>query len=69
MNIKPGDRIELIHMGPDPRPIEIGEKGTVLHVSVLNRDEIQVGVQWDNGRRLHLIVPPDEFKVIKKEDL
>lgn len=66
MDVKKGDRIELVEMGEDPRPIAPGERGTVIGVSRWNDQEYQVQVDWDNGRRLHLICPPDRYVVIKK---
>jgi hypothetical protein len=55
--VKPGDRIELIAMHPsEPAPVEPGTRGTVTFVN-----EIQIGVDWDNGRKLMLAVPEDEF--------
>lgn len=67
--LKVGDRIELISMPNDPNPIPFGTKGTVKGVTPLSffgSDETQIVVNWDNGRRLNLICPPDQFKIINE---
>lgn len=64
---KEGQRIELIRMGEDPCPVEPGTKGTVTRAVWLSGGGFwQVGVKWDNGRTLSLIVPPDQAKVISE---
>ena len=57
--VKVGKRVELIEMYDDPQAIEPGTKGTIVHIGgdVIN-------VNWDNGRRLGLIMDVDKFKVI-----
>jgi hypothetical protein len=64
---KVGDTVELITMN-DPYPIAPGEKGEVYWVNPLSNDEVQIGVNWENGRRLYLIYPFDKFKIIKKAE-
>ena len=60
-----GTRICVDSMGDDPRPIESGTKGTVIWV-----DEIgTVHCNFDNGRRLGLIVGEDSFHVIQQEEV
>ncbi|WP_442510560.1 DUF4314 domain-containing protein [Novipirellula sp. SH528] len=66
MNIPiPGDRIRLLTMPDDPDPVPIGTTGTVRAIShVSSRPAFtQIGVDWDNGRRLMLTVPPDRFEI------
>lgn len=46
-------------MDNDPDPIPPGSEGTVRFVNDLG----QVGVNWDNGRRL-ILVPEDRYEVI-----
>ena len=66
MNIKKGDRIELIKMENDPNPILPGEKGTVVEARLDGPKETQqIEVSWDSGRTLFLI-PEDSFKIIKE---
>jgi hypothetical protein len=64
---RPGDRIELIAMPGDPDPISPHSTGTVLsakrHGSG-SRAWVQVDVDWDNGRKLMLSVPPDRFEIL-----
>lgn len=57
-----GMRIELDFMGNDPRPIESGTKGTVRVVD----DMGTVHCDFDNGRRLGLIVGEDSFHIISE---
>lgn len=57
--MKVGDRIKLIEMKNDPRPIESGSEGTIRHIGggVIN-------VDWDNGRSLGLVIGEDVFVTI-----
>lgn len=68
MMCKKGDKIELIEMPDDPNPIPCGTTGTVKYVSpTLDQGKnafTQVWVDWDNGSRLMLCVPPDRFRII-----
>lgn len=67
MNAKQGDRIRLVSMTNDPAPIEPGAIGTVVGVARFGRGPDawnQIHVQWDNGRTLTLVSPPDEFEII-----
>lgn len=67
--LKQGDYIELVAMPFDPFPIEAGARGTVTRVvtNMLGDDRDQVEVDWENGRKLALVVPPDEARVLNKE--
>ena len=70
MNLKPGQRIELVAMNDDLDPIRPGTRGTVrlVHRVGTGHDAFtQVDVAWDNGRSLMLVVPPDQYRII--EDL
>ena len=60
---KPGDRIRLVAMLDDPDPILPGATGTVVSVRTQGT-WAQVDVKWDNGRKLMLGVPPDQFEVV-----
>lgn len=62
--MKQGDRIRLIEMGEDLDPIPPGSEGTVVGVSDLGAWK-QIDVDWDNGRKLFLSVPPDQAVVIE----
>ena len=62
-----GDRIRLVAMPDDPDPVPPGATGTITSVTKhgAGRDAwLQVGVAWDNGRKLMLTVPPDRFEVL-----
>ena len=56
----PGTRIELDHMGDDPRPVEPGTRGTVKMVDDLGT----VHCNFNNGRSLGLIPGEDVFHII-----
>jgi hypothetical protein len=64
---QPGDRIRLVAMPDDPDPVPAGTTGTVRSVRTCGsgRDAwLQVDVDWDNGRKLMLSVPPDQVTVM-----
>lgn len=65
-SVKVGDRIELVRMADDPDPIAPGERGTVDYVGPLMQGigQRQVGVQWDSGRSLMVVLPIDVIRVI-----
>lgn len=58
---KVGDRIVLDAMPNDPCPVAPGTHGTVNYVmeDAFGMNDVQVGVAWDDGRSLSLIMPPD----------
>jgi hypothetical protein len=62
---QPGDRIRLLAMPDDPDPIPPGTTGTVTAVRQ-NGTWAQVDVNWDNGRTLMLVVPPDQVEVLPR---
>jgi len=59
---KIGDRVKLVHMGADPDPIPAGTLGTVTRITHLpygSDVQVHIGVNWDNGRTLSCVCPPD----------
>lgn len=58
-----GDRIEVVKMPDDPCPIEAGAQGIITDISP-HDDWTQLWVDWDNGRRLAVILPPDEIRKV-----
>jgi len=56
-----GERIRLIEMPKDPCPIEPGSLGTITFVSP---GPGQIGVKWDSGRTLHLVIGVDVFEIV-----
>lgn len=60
----PGQRIKLLAMTDDPNALPHGSEGEVTFVTRLFDDKFQLGVRWDNGRTLHLAVPPDTYEVL-----
>lgn len=63
-----GDTVELISMDNDPKPISVGDKGVVYMVNPIGNGEVQIGVEWESGRKLFLLYPEDKFKIIKKAE-
>jgi len=62
-----GDRIEMVHMPDDPNPIRPGARGTVREVQRGFRPyQLVLSVQWDNGRTLSVVIPPDQ--IVKVEE-
>lgn len=64
---KKGDRVKMVFMPNDPDPIPEGAEGTVTAVQHMDwgHDKFsQVSVDWDNGRRLSCVVPPDFLTII-----
>lgn len=67
--MKIGDRIRLVSMGPDPDPITAGSTGTVTGVAsipsaVRMESDTHVGVSWDNGRTLSVVLPVDIVEIL-----
>jgi hypothetical protein len=58
-----GDKIRLVAMSDDPDPIPPGTTGTVTAVRQQGTWS-QVDVDWDNGRKLMLSVPPDQVEIM-----
>lgn len=67
LHLQKGDRIELLHMEDDPNPIPVGTRGTVVRVSQVGGVFAQVDVDWDNGSKLMLTIPPDRVRVLPSE--
>lgn len=61
---KPGTRIRLVKMDDDPDPLPVGSEGTVMTSLPQPWGSTQICVDWDNGRTLMLVTPPDTFTVI-----
>jgi hypothetical protein len=55
-----GDRVVLTQMNEDPYPVQPGTLGTVTARPIHFGGSWQVSVDWDNGRTLDLVMPPDE---------
>jgi hypothetical protein len=67
---KKGDRVKLLFMPKDPDPIPEGAEGTVRDVQHMDwgHDKFsQVSVQWDNGRSLSCVVPPDFLEILPQK--
>lgn len=62
MNIKKGDRIQLLEISDTWTKLEKGSKGTVLKIE---EDQDLIWVNWDNGEKLALLYGIDKFKVMK----
>lgn len=63
MKYEIGERVMLVQMEEDPDPIPAGSVGTVRYVQDLSWPgtpiQTQVSVDWDSGRRMSCLVPPD----------
>lgn len=68
--MKVGDRVRMIHMPDDPNPIPSGTEGVVTDITRVQmgprgeRSFTQISVDWDNGRTLRCVSPPDTLAVI-----
>lgn len=65
-----GDRIRLVSMADDPDPIPVGQTGTVKEVYPQGSGKdawVQIDVDWDNGRSLMLVSPPDLFEILASD--
>lgn len=67
MKLIAGDRVRLVRMVDDPDPIPVGAEGTVRSVTPIWEFN-QVDVEWDNGRKLMLSIPPDVVTKISEDD-
>jgi hypothetical protein len=61
--VEVGDRIKLVNMPDDPDPLKSGTEGVVT--SVDTRMDV-VGVKWDNGRTLNLVLGVDSFEILNE---
>lgn len=61
LGFKEGDRVRLVFMPDDPDPVQAGTLGTVRDTTELpfKPPQLQVHVNWDNGRTLSCVCPPD----------
>lgn len=63
INVKIGDRIELVEITDTMTRLEKGFKGTVTKIE---EDQELIWVKWDNGENLALLEGIDKYKIIKK---
>jgi len=63
INVKVGDRVELLEMEDTMTNLIKGSQGVVTKI---DEDEDLIWVKWDNGEKLALLADVDKFKVIKK---
>lgn len=60
-----GKRVRLDHMSDPYDPVPTGSTGTII--SVYNdtyQRHIHLSVNWDNGRGLNIVSPPDRYTII-----
>jgi hypothetical protein len=55
-----GKRIKLISMVNEQHPVESGTEGTITSVGF-----DVISVQWDNGRRLGVIIGEDTYQILE----
>ena len=63
VEVKVGDRVELIETDDTWTKLKAGDKGTVFKI---DEEQELIWVKWDNGEELALIDGVDKFKVVKK---
>lgn len=68
--MKIGDTIELLEMPNDPNPIPVGTNGVVRGMKHIDTSGpkgsfYQVDVDWENDRKLMLVIPPDKVRILK----
>jgi len=64
---KVGDKVELVHMGVDPDPINVGQRGIIEEIrELLYFKQTQIWIKWDDGRTLAVVLPEDSIKVLKE---
>lgn len=59
-----GKRVRLIEMPGDPDPVPVGSVGTIRSYCLDVGGSTQFRIDWDNGRTLCIISPPDVYEVI-----
>jgi hypothetical protein len=64
MDLKVGARVRLLNMPDDPNPLPPGSEGTINYVGKFPGEGQQIGVTWDSGSTLMLIVGVDEFELV-----
>jgi hypothetical protein len=60
-----GTRLVLTAEMQDPAPIAEGMRGTVVYVD----DCGHIGMKWDNGRNLNIIIGEDGFRKLTLNEL
>ena len=60
-----GTRIQLLHMGNDPRPVEDNMRGTVVAVDDIGT----IHCKFDNGRQLGIVPGEDSFRALTAAEL
>lgn len=60
-----GTRIQLLHMGNDPRPVEDNMRGTVVAVDDIGT----IHCKFDNGRQLGIVPGEDSFRALTEAEL
>ena len=53
-------------MPDDPNPVRKGTRGTVREVMLEypRYDQTVLAVDWDDGRTLNVVLPPDQIKLV-----
>lgn len=62
-----GKRIELIETNDPYTDLKKGDQGTIRDVNeceLWSERFTQIGVKWDNGSNLMMVLPKDKFKVL-----
>ena len=62
INIKIGNRVELLETTDSWTSLKKGSKGTVTNIE---EDQDLIWVKWDSGERLALLIGIDIFRIIR----
>lgn len=66
-----GDRVAIVSMPDERDPIPAGTQGTVRSSRVADLGDgmfEQVRVDWDGGRTLMAVIPPDTLELLERYD-
>ena len=64
MALTKGTKVKLLEMNGDPDPASPGTLGTVAEDPVTVAGSVVARVDWDGGRRLNLVSPPDKYEEV-----
>ena len=66
IEVKVGDRIELVYTNDEMTKLQPGDRGTVTKIEGEAGDRL-IWIDWDKGVKLGLLEEIDKFKVVQKK--